>query len=76
MAAQLKTHTCPGGCGTNVTLRLFACRTDWYRLPIDLRRPILDTAHLPLLNHSRADAVADAVQWYGKNPTTAAASAR
>jgi hypothetical protein len=43
---------------------LFACRTDWYRLLADLRRPIG-------VNYQRdpdahAEAMADAVRWYAE----------
>lgn len=60
-------HTCPGGCKKAVPYHLFACRACWFRLPRDLRRPILG-------NHGRdsqahAEAMADAFQWYAENPT-------
>lgn len=60
-------HECPGRCGAQVPDRLFACKDDWYRLPRDLRQPILDTAGQSLLEPGRLNAVRDARRWYREN---------
>jgi hypothetical protein len=57
-------HECPCRCGTQVPNALFACRAGWARLPGPLRRRISATAHLPLHEPVRAEAVATAVDWY------------
>lgn len=60
------THACPGKCGHQVLNQEFACRDDWFRLPLDLRRGITNGyrsnpgAHLA--------AMADAMNWYRANP--------
>lgn len=60
-------HACPGGCGDRVPDRLFACRSDWARLPRDLQRPVTDTAGKSLFVPERLAAVQDARRWYREN---------
>lgn len=56
-------HLCPGGCGADVAGHMFACRPCWYRLPRDLRTPILTTWwSKDFAAHSRA--MTDAMHWY------------
>ncbi len=50
---------CPGGCDHPVAPYHFACKSCWYRPPVDLRRRVSDTY---LRDH--ADAMLDAYQWY------------
>lgn len=61
----MATHACPGGCGRQVPYHHFACRNCWYRLPMDLRRPISGNWHLNPDAH--AEAMVDAQQWYDEN---------
>jgi hypothetical protein len=65
----MSTHRCPGGCGAPVARHLFACRGDWYRLPLDLRWEISATYHGPggsVARHYAAMRVA--IAWYRDNP--------
>ena len=61
-------HRCPGHCGRVVPDHLFACRSCWYRLPLDLRRAISRTAHRSLLDDERQQIVSDAVEFYASAP--------
>lgn len=56
------THDCPGGCGRRVPRHHFACRPCWYRLPVDLRRPIAATHGRDFGAHMAA--MDDAIRWY------------
>lgn len=62
-------HTCPGGCGAAVPKHLFACKPCWFRLPAEMRRPIIDNFRRDDLAHIRA--MGDAFDWYADNPRTA-----
>lgn len=59
-------HRCPGGCSRYVPQRQVACRSCWYRLPLDLRRPI--TATYQRDPEAHLDALLDALRWYRENP--------
>lgn len=62
-------HQCPAPDCTSdrpVPGHLFACRTDWYRLPADIRRRIWDTAWT--LGPDREDAVAAAIEHWATHP--------
>lgn len=61
-----RTHPCPAGCGKPVFTNQFACRTDWYRLPLDLRRAITSTYRRDRGAH--LEAMGDAMQWYAEHP--------
>jgi len=62
-------HDCPGGCGRRVAHDRFACRACWYRLPVELRRPI--SAAFGRDYGAHAQAMLDALDWYRANrPTT------
>jgi hypothetical protein len=61
----MASHDCPGSCGRQVPYHHFACRNCWYRLPMDLRRPISANWQRDAVAH--AEAMADALQWYGQN---------
>lgn len=61
------THDCPAGCGAQVDHQKFACTTDWYRLPSELRARITSTYRRELVREHRA-AMAEAVRWYGEHP--------
>lgn len=62
-------HDCPG-CGEPVKNKFFACRSCWYRLPQDLRRPINT---LRVGSPAQLEAQADGVRWYRENtPATRA----
>jgi len=65
-----RTHDCPGGCGRQVFTHMFACRADWYRLPLDLRRPI--TATYGRDRDAHLEAMGDAMTWYAEHPRQAA----
>jgi hypothetical protein len=58
-------HDCPGGCGTAVKNKFYACRSDWYRLPQDLRRPI-NTLRIGSPEHLEAQA--DGMEWFRNHP--------
>jgi hypothetical protein len=58
-------HECPGGCGTAVKNKFYACRSDWYRLPQDLRRPI-NTLRIGSPEHLEAQA--DGMEWFRNHP--------
>jgi len=61
-----RTHACPGGCGHQVLNHEFACRTDWFRLPLDIRRGI--TGNYRRDPNAHFAAVRDAIDWYRENP--------
>lgn len=61
-----RTHRCPGGCARQVPSHHFACRTDWFRLPINLREPISDNYLRDPAAHLAA--MQDAMQWYREHP--------
>ena len=61
----MATHNCPGGCGRQVPYHHFSCRSCWYRLPMDLRRPISGNWQRDPVAH--AEAMLDAMQWYAEN---------
>ena len=61
----MATHNCPGGCGRQVPYHHFSCRSCWYRLPMDLRRPISGNWQRDPVAH--AEAMLDAKQWYAEN---------
>ena len=55
-------HTCPGGCGNrDIPDRLFACPTDWYRLPEALQNAILRARRG---SDEHWQAMHEAHQWY------------
>ena len=61
------THECPApGCGRTIPTRLFACRTDWYRLPKTIR-DLINAAYFEG-DGSYLDAVMKAEAWYEANP--------
>ena len=62
-----KRHPCPGGCGRTVDNKLFACGGCWYRLPGSIKAGVTATAHLPIVDPERSEAVIAAMQWYGDN---------
>lgn len=63
-----RTHSCPGRCGTQVPYRLFACPTDWGRLPRPLRDAILATAKRRRTDPSaHRSAMLAASTWYRDN---------
>lgn len=64
----MTTHGCPGNCGRRVPHHRFACRSCWYRLPTDLRRPIV--AYYQVDPGAHAEAMVDAIHWYETQPTT------
>ena len=70
----MSTHPCPGGCGTPVPRRRFACRGCWYRLPRDLRGPI--TAFYGVDRFAHAEAMIEAADWYRENPLAAPGPSR
>lgn len=55
-------HRCPGRCGREVPKGVFACKTCWRRLPVDLADPLRTRA--PNLR-----AAANACDWFRANPT-------
>ena len=61
----MATHNCPGSCGLQVPYHPFSCRSCWYRLPMDLRRPISGNWQRDPVAH--AAAMLDAKQWYAEN---------
>lgn len=71
MAGSIMTHLCPGGCGKQVPSHLYACRYDWFRLPINIRNAIwhaytnhgqLSSQHVEAMNNART--------WYEENQCT------
>lgn len=63
------THACPGHCGREVDINVFACRTCWFRLPREYRANIVDSYRS--IRHGRqggrmahARAMSDAMEWY------------
>lgn len=65
-----KAHDCRGGyCrrgGTQIGPRHVACRTCWWRLPIEIRKAITDNYHRDMLQHRAA--LQAAIAWYKANP--------
>jgi hypothetical protein len=60
-------HECPApGCGRTIPTSLFACRTDWYRLPKATRDKINSAYYQG--DGSYLDAVMEAEAWYEANP--------
>jgi len=60
------THPCPAGCGRSVPYEMFACRSDWYRLPKPYRDAIQAGYRSGnILAH--AAAMGDARRWYEAN---------
>jgi hypothetical protein len=66
------THPCPG-CGRHIYSHHFACQTDWFRLPVDLRKPIHASYGRAAAAYSVA--VANAMEWYRANPVTTSGGA-
>jgi hypothetical protein len=64
------THACPGKCGRQVPRYQFACRSDWARLPAEIRQAITSTYKRDRLAHY--EAMGDALDWYRENPREAA----
>ena len=62
----MTTHSCPGCGRAGIPVNLLACRPCWFRLPIDLRRPV--TATFRRDNTAHLDAVIAALDWYADNP--------
>lgn len=58
-------HACPGDCGRDVKVDLFACRPCWYRLPLALRRSITAAWRRDAAAHSQHMATARA--WYAND---------
>jgi len=65
------THTCPGGCRTQVPHELLSCRSCWYRLPKPYRDAV-NTAHRKG-GPAHRSAIAAALHWYQRNPNPEAA---
>lgn len=63
---MIRTHSCPGGCGTQVPRHRFACRACWYRLPAAYRDAIRRNHRRKTTAH--AAAMHDAHAWYEDNP--------
>lgn len=63
------THDCPGRCGQQVSLNLFACAADWDRLPVVLRGSI--TANYRRDFGAHMAAMIDAKTWYHDKPLEA-----
>lgn len=66
-------HRCPGGCTQFIPQHQYACRGCWYRLPVDLRRPI--TSNYQRNPRAHREAMVDARRWFGENPLPAGPSA-
>lgn len=64
-----RTHACPANCGHQVFENQFACRTDWYRLPLEIRRGITGNYRRDPAAH--IEAMGDAIEWYRANPKEA-----
>lgn len=54
------THSCPGGCGTELPNHLFACKKCFRQLPHDLRQGIVRTKRLRYLDAERLLAIHEA----------------
>lgn len=67
--APSPTHTCPGACGKDVPVRLFACRTCWSRLPSDIKREI-DGRRVGTAAHR--EGMREALRWYADHPPRSA----
>lgn len=63
------THACPGGCGVQVRSNLFACPSDWYRLPYEIRKAI--STHYRRDPGAHFTAMSDAMEWYSNHPLPA-----
>jgi hypothetical protein len=61
-----RTSECPGGCGTQVARRRFACKPCWYRLPESYRDAIKRNHHRN--TEARFVAVHNATGWYMEHP--------
>lgn len=61
-------HSCPAGCGRHVSVEMFACRNDWYRLPKPYRDAIWSGYRDQPLGPAHLDAMHTAYQWYLDNP--------
>ncbi len=63
------THDCPGGCGGQVPRHQLACKPDWFRLPLPLRKAI-NAAYLARARNPTAHraALRAAFDWYRANP--------
>lgn len=62
-------HTCPApGCTRQVPRTQFACRSDWYRLPLDIRAAINTGYRAQALGGQHRAAMGDAIDWYRANP--------
>lgn len=67
--ADQPTHECPGGCGVQVRFDMFACREDWYRLPLPLRKAInFWWPRHRSFPTKYEDARTKALAWYRQNP--------
>jgi hypothetical protein len=71
----VSTHTCPGGCGTQVAQHLFACRPCWSRLPRARRAAVMRGYDAGPLGEEHTTAMVDALDWYAANPPKEATSA-
>jgi len=62
-------HTCPAPeCSRQVPAHQLACRTDWYRLPKDLRDRVWAAYYGPGPgSDEHNDVVREAVEWYHAN---------
>lgn len=58
-------HLCPGGCKATVSDNLLACKPDWFRLPVYIRRAVNDAyrKHGPG-SEAHRNAVLLAYHWY------------
>lgn len=59
------THACPGCGRPGVVRSKLSCRSCWYRLPADLRRPISQFFRRDPAKHRQA--LAAAISWYADN---------
>lgn len=68
MAGQTDTtHECPApACLRRVPRQQFACRGDWFRLPLELRRVISGNYRRDPGAH--VEAMAEAMEWYEQHP--------
>lgn len=61
-----RTHRCPGGCGQQVPQHLYACKPDWFRLPLKIRTEIWKTYRRNDAGGHLA-AMSEAARWYDNN---------
>lgn len=54
------THSCPGGCGTELAARMFACGKCWRLVPHDMRQALIRTRPLKYLDAERLQAIHEA----------------